>query len=63
MNAIVYDPPAPGFPYLAVVFKSDGEVLVARSVPSREAGEDMIEEVFEEFSKRNNVPTRSKTIR
>lgn len=48
--SIVYDPPAQGFPYLAVLFDVDGEVLVARAVPSREAGEALIISVMNEMS-------------
>lgn len=39
---IVYDPPAPGFPHIAVLFDTNGEVMAARAVPSREAGEAFI---------------------
>lgn len=51
MNGVVYDPPRSGLPYLAVVLHNNGEVIVARSVPTAEAGEKMIEETFEAFAK------------
>ncbi|HFH3085729.1 TPA: hypothetical protein ACGJRU_005176 [Pseudomonas aeruginosa] len=48
MHGVVYDPPAAGLPYLAVVLH-DGEVVVARSVSSVEAGEALIAKVFNDF--------------
>jgi hypothetical protein len=49
MKAVVYDPPGPGFPYLAVIFRADGEVLIARSVQSHAQGESLIAKVVAEF--------------
>jgi len=37
ITTAVYDPPRAGFPYLAVLFGYDGEVLASRSAPSAEA--------------------------
>lgn len=48
--SIVYEPPAQGFPYLAVLFDLGGEVLAARAVPSREAGEAFIISVMNDMS-------------
>jgi hypothetical protein len=50
ITSTIYDPPAHGFPYLAVLFSPDGEVLTARAVPNREAGEALILSVLNEFS-------------
>ncbi|TWS07794.1 hypothetical protein FJD35_24240 [Pseudomonas mandelii] len=49
MKGVVYDPPGPGLPYLAVVL-NNGEVVVARSVSSVAAGEAMIAKVFSDFA-------------
>lgn len=48
MKGVVYDPPAAGLPYLAVVLHKD-EVVVARAVPSVAAGEALIANVFQSF--------------
>ena len=53
MNGVVYDPPAPGLPYLAVVLHK-GEVVVARAVPSVQAGESLIASVFQSFADAKN---------
>ncbi len=50
MHGVVYDPPGAGLPYLAVVLDNNGEVVVARSVPSVAAGESLIATVFAEFA-------------
>lgn len=50
ISGVVYDPPKNGFPYLAVIFKPDGEVLVARAVPSLQAGEQLIASTLNEFA-------------
>lgn len=46
VSGAVYDPPRNGLPHVAVVFDPKGEVLVARAVPSVEAGEALLKEVF-----------------
>ncbi|MFZ5757934.1 MAG: hypothetical protein ACOY3X_13590 [Pseudomonadota bacterium] len=51
ITGAVYDPPRADLPCIAVIFKPDGEVLVARRVPTAEAGEALIAKVFEEFAK------------
>jgi len=48
MKGVVYDPPGAGLPYLAVVFHGD-ELIVAKPVPSLEAGNALIESVFLAF--------------
>jgi hypothetical protein len=50
LTAIVYDPPATGFPFLAVMFDHNGEVLVARAVPSQEAGEQLLANVASDIA-------------
>ena len=49
MHGVVYDPPAAGLPFLAVVLDNNGEVVVARAVPSARAGEALIASVFAGF--------------
>jgi hypothetical protein len=39
LTAVVYDPPAPGLPHMAVLLDPDGEVVAVRPVQSIEAGE------------------------
>ena len=39
LAAVVYDPPAPGLPHMAVLFDADGEVIAVRPVESIGAGE------------------------
>ena len=51
IRGAVYDPPAPNYPYVAVVINdATNEVVVARSVPSPAQGEAMIAMVFEQFA-------------
>jgi hypothetical protein len=45
----VYDPPNSSFPFIAVIFDPDGEVIIARSVPSFEVGEEFIRQTLEGF--------------
>ena len=49
MKGVVYDPPSVGLPHLAVVLH-DGEVVVAKTVPSVAAGEILIADVFQSFA-------------
>ena len=46
MRAVVYDPPLPAYPHIAVVFDTEGEVLVSRVVPSRDEGEAFLGQVM-----------------
>jgi hypothetical protein len=50
----VYDPPNSSFPLIAVIFDPDGEVVIARNVPSFEVGEEFIRQTLEAFLPRNN---------
>jgi hypothetical protein len=48
-HGIVYDPPAPNLPHLAVVFHENGDVWVAHAVPTPEAGEKVIEKALKDY--------------
>ncbi len=61
MSAVVYDPPRAGFPYLAVIFQPDGEVLVARSTKTLEQGEALIAKVMAEFQAKIDTERGKKT--
>lgn len=50
MRAVVYGPPGPGLPYLAVILNSENEVVSARAVPSVAAGEALIAKTVAEFN-------------
>jgi hypothetical protein len=39
LTAVVYDPPVPDLPHMAVLFDAAGEVLAVRPVESIDAGE------------------------
>ena len=39
LAAVVYDPPVPGLPHIAVLFDADGEFIALRAVESIDAGE------------------------
>ncbi|MDF3061534.1 MAG: hypothetical protein K0S06_1643 [Microvirga sp.] len=39
LTAVVYDPPAPDLPHIAVLFDAGGEVVAVRPVESIDAGE------------------------
>jgi hypothetical protein len=56
VRATVYDPPAAGLPYLAVLLHGD-EVLAARAVPSVEAGEAFNQMMMTEFAAKVATPT------
>lgn len=58
ISSVVYDPPKQGFPFLAVVFDTEGEVLVARAVPSQESGETLIASVLSEFAQQNGLQVK-----
>jgi hypothetical protein len=47
-QSVVYPPPRPELPHIAVVFR-DGRVLSAVSVPSIEAGEQVIATFMEAY--------------
>jgi hypothetical protein len=48
-SGTVYDRPNSSFPFIAVIFDPDGEVVIARSVPSFEIGEEFIRQTLEGF--------------
>src|SRR3954454_11004640 len=50
LAAVVYDPPAPGFPHMAVLFDADGEVIAVRPVESIGAGEEALVSLVSEFT-------------
>lgn len=50
MIGVVYDPPKPGLPFLAVVLHNN-EVVISKVVSSPVAGEAMIASVFSDFAK------------
>ena len=52
VTGVVYDPPTAQFPFLAVAFTPEGEVLSARAGPTREAGELMMLHVVAEFEQK-----------
>ena len=59
---VVYAPPTAGFPYLAVVFGVDGQVVSATTVSSQEAGETLIREVAQAFARHYGREAVSKKI-
>lgn len=62
ISSIVYAPPTPEFPYLAVLFHPDGEVLAARPMISQEAGEQFIASVALEIAEKHGLKVRSKRL-
>ncbi len=42
LAAVVYDPPAPDFLHMAVLFDAEGEVIAVRPVESIGAGEEAL---------------------
>lgn len=46
LQGVVYDAPAEGYPALAVVFRSDGSVLVAHPVADRAEGEALMSSIM-----------------
>ena len=49
MRGAVYDRPRAELPCLAVILNANDEVMLAKSVPSVEAGELFLAKLFEEF--------------
>ena len=47
LAAVVYDPPAPGVPHMAVLFDAYGEVIAVRPVESIGAGEEALVSLVE----------------
>jgi len=52
VRAVVYAPPAEGFPHLAIIIGADGHVLMCEAVPSRDAGEHFLFEIMNEFARK-----------
>jgi hypothetical protein len=55
LTAVVYDPPAPGFPHMAVLFDADGEVVAVRPVESIAAGEAVVASLIGEAASEEQV--------
>lgn len=45
ISGAVYDPPREGLPTLTVVFGADGNVIVARCMPNRQAAEALLGQI------------------
>ena len=45
MKAVIYNPPTPGEPYLAVLFSEDGTILTVAAVGSPNEGETLLSEM------------------
>ncbi|GAB2566880.1 hypothetical protein GCM10027066_07360 [Dyella jejuensis] len=58
LSAVVYDPPKVGFPYLAVIFDTSGEVLSARAVPNPDAGEAFLAEIMTKFAREHGLEVK-----
>lgn len=62
ISSVVYAPPAAGFPYLAVLFGPNGEVLASRPMGSQEEGERFITEAASEIAEKHGLRVKSKKI-
>jgi hypothetical protein len=51
LRGAIYEPPAQAFPYLAVIFQTDGEVL-ARSAATLDEAESLLDDMMKEFQAR-----------
>src|SRR5918993_5404341 len=49
-TAVVYDPPAPDLPHMAVLFDAGGEVVAVRPVESIDAGEAALANLVENLT-------------
>lgn len=58
LSAVVYDPPKAGFPFLAVIFDTSGEVLGARAVPDPAAGEAFLAEIMKKFAREHGLEVK-----
>lgn len=45
MKAVIYNPPTPSEPYLAVLFGDDGAILTVAAVRSPKEGETLLSEM------------------
>ena len=50
LTAVVYDPPAPNLPHMAVLFDAGGEVVAVRPVESIDAGEAALANLVEHLT-------------
>jgi hypothetical protein len=50
VTGTVYEPPAPGFPYILVFFDADGDIRVIRVVESAEAGRAVLDTMTKSFA-------------
>ena len=55
LYSVVYSPDSEGLPFLAVLFTSNGEVLIARPVATREAGEMLMNFVISRLATNTSV--------
>jgi hypothetical protein len=60
LRGALYFPPEPGLPYLAIVLNAQNEVLSARSVPSAEAGKNLVAKVSAAFASARSSGNSSK---
>ena len=51
MKAVIYNPPTPSEPYLAVLFGDDGTILTVAAVGSPEEGETLLSEMERRIAK------------
>jgi hypothetical protein len=50
LTAVVYDPPVPDLPHMAVLFDARGEVVAVRPVESIDAGEAALANLVENLT-------------
>jgi len=60
MRGALYSPPQPGLPYLAIILNAEDEVLAARSVPSAEAGKNLVAKVDAAFASARSCKGKEK---
>ena len=51
VKGTVYEPPAPGFPFILVFFDPEGDIRVIRTVESAEAGRALLEKMTRTFAR------------
>jgi hypothetical protein len=49
LTGAVYEPPAPGLPFVVVLFDPDGEIRVTRAADSAAAGETVLMNIKQNF--------------
>jgi hypothetical protein len=50
LTAVVYDPPAPGLPHVAVLFDAEGDVIAVRTAASIDEGEAALANLIADIS-------------